>query len=374
MARIRILVVDDSVVVRKTVSEALGKDPALEVVGTAGDGHTALSKIPLLKPDVVILDIAMPVMDGLETLKALRHDYPRLPVIMFSALTTLGAAETIEALWLGASDYATKPTASGNLALTIEAIQRDLIPKIKALQGLVSLAPLPLPRPARVRAHSNRRIDIVAIGTSTGGPNALAEVVPRLPVDFPVPVVIVQHMPALFTGLLAERLSRHSAISVAEGSQGTLLAPGHAWIAPGNFHMTVAAAHTDTAASGPHWRLGLNQDAPENSCRPSADVLFRSVSAVCGANVLGVVMTGMGLDGAIGAKHIREAGGEIIVQDEASSVVWGMPGAVCAAGQADAVYPLDRLAVEITRRVFHNRLARAVYASQNPVPMERSAK
>ena len=364
MPPIRILVVDDSVVIRKVLSDALGKDPALEVAGTASDGRIALAKIPKLKPDLVILDIEMPVMNGLETLAAVRREYPKLPVLMFSTLTGRGAAETLEALSLGASDYATKPTSVGSLTLSLEVVRSELIPKIKALCGVrQSVLPSHPPAAARARVPANRRIDLVAIGTSTGGPNALAEVIPRLPADFPVPVVIVQHMPASFTRLLAERLASHSAISIAEGSVGTLLAPGHAWIAPGNFHMTVAAAVT--AASGLNWRLGLNQDPPENSCRPAVDVLFRSVAAVGGPHVLGVVMTGMGSDGVIGAKHIREAGGEVIVQDEASSVVWGMPRAVYAAGLADAVYPLDRLAAEILRRVFQNRATRAASATHS---------
>jgi two-component system, chemotaxis family, protein-glutamate methylesterase/glutaminase len=201
----------------------------------------------------------------------------------------------------------------------------------------------------RVRQRSNPRIDIVAIGTSTGGPNALAEVLPRLPSDFPVPIVIVQHMPPIFTRPLEERLFRRSAIPVEEGAAGAVLFPAHAWIAPGDFHMKVIRA-------GLECRLNLNQDPPENSCRPAVDVLFRSTAIAYGANVLGVVMTGMGSDGSIGSQSIRDAGGTVIVQDEASSVVWGMPGLVHAAGLCDAAYPLDHLAAEITRRVRQSRV------------------
>ena len=213
MPPIRILVVDDSLVIRKVVSDALKNDPAFEVAGTAGDGRMALVRIPTLQPDLVVLDVTMPVMGGLETLAVLKRDYPKLRVIMFSTATSRGASETLEALALGASDYATKPIDSGSLALTIDAIQKDLIPKIKAICGLsrVPASQPPPPRPG-VRTPSNRRIEIVAIGTSTGGPNALAEVIPQLPADFPVPVVIVQHMPAAFTGLLAERLARNAKI------------------------------------------------------------------------------------------------------------------------------------------------------------------
>jgi len=369
-APIRVLVVDDSVVIRKLLSDALSGDPALEVVGTASDGRIALAKIPLLKPELITLDIEMPVMNGLEALAAVRKLYPKLPVIMFSTLTEHGAAATLDALSLGASDYATKPSNSGSLAVAAEAVHNELIPKIKALCGIASLGTTPLvrPRPAlKVPLRFNPRIEIVAIGTSTGGPNALAEVLPRIPKDFPVPIVVVQHMPPIFTRLLAERLSSRSAISVEEGSVGVILSPGHAWIAPGNFHMKVIRA-------GVGRRLDLNQAAPENFCRPAVDVLFRSVALAYGANVLGVVMTGMGSDGALGAQNIRDAGGDIVIQDEASSVVWGMPGLVHASGLADAVYPLDQMAAEITRRVLQSRGPRARFDLKSNATLERPAK
>jgi two-component system, chemotaxis family, protein-glutamate methylesterase/glutaminase len=369
MARIRILVVDDSAIICKLLCDALSKDPELEVIASAGDGRIALAKIAQLHPDLITLDVEMPVMNGLETLVELRKLYPKMPVIMFSTLTESGAAATLSALSLGASDYASKPT-TGSLAEAIEAIRVALIPKIKALCARTStkLNSLSPPRPAvRARTPSNRRIEIVFIGTSTGGPNALAEVLPRIPKDFPVPIVLVQHMPPIFTRMLAERLASRSAIAVEEGSAGVVLSPAHSWIAPGNFHMTVARA-------GVNWRLELNQDPPEHSCRPAVDVLFRSVAAVCRANVLGVVMTGMGSDGVLGAQYIREAGGEVIVQDEPSSVVWGMPGLVYAAGQADAVYPLDQLGQEITRRVLQSRAPRATASMNSRASLEPRAK
>jgi two-component system, chemotaxis family, protein-glutamate methylesterase/glutaminase len=355
MAPIRILVVDDSVVIRKLLSDALRQDPELDVIGTAGDGRIALAKISQVHPDLITLDVEMPVMDGLETLVEVRKLYPSMPVIMFSTLTERGGAATLDALSLGASDYATKPSNTGSPAVAIEGIRTELIPKIKALCAgrPTKLKSLPPPAPTlRVRVPSNRRIEIVAIGTSTGGPNALAEVLPRIPKDFAVPIVVVQHMPPIFTRLLAERLASRSAISVQEGSAEVILHAGDAWIAPGNFHMTVKH-------SGADWRLALNQDSPENSCRPAVDVLFRSVALAYGPSVLGVVMTGMGSDGVIGSQHIRDAGGEVIIQDEASAVVWGMPGLVHAAGYADAIYPLDRLAPEITRRVLQSRKPRS---------------
>ncbi|MGA9354530.1 MAG: chemotaxis response regulator protein-glutamate methylesterase [Terriglobales bacterium] len=368
MARIRILVVDDSVVIRRVLCDTLSKDPEFEVLASASDGRIALSKIEQLKPDLVTLDIEMPVMNGLETLKELRKLYPRLPVIMFSTLTEHGASATLEALSLGASDYATKPSAGG-AEVAIAAVRTELSPKIKALCSGHSpkLKTLPPSRPAdKTRPRSKKPIEIVAIGTSTGGPNALAEVLPRIPKDLPVPIVVVQHMPPIFTRLLADRLASQSQIAVAEGVAGAALTAGRAWIAPGNFHMTVANV-------GVNRRLELNQNPPEHSCRPAVDPLFRSVAAVFSANVLAVVMTGMGSDGVLGAQQIREAGGEVIIQDEASSVVWGMPGLVYAAGQADAVYPLAQLAPEITRRVLQSR-ARQAAAGAHPSDQESRAK
>ena len=351
MAPIRILIVDDSVVIRRLLSDTLSGDPALEVVATASDGRIALAKISLLKPDLITLDIEMPVMNGLETLVEIRKLYPKLPVIMFSTLTERGAAATLDALALGASDYATKPSNTGSPAVAIERIRTELIHKIKALCGVVTLNLPPLPgfRPAvKVRLRSDARIEIVAIGTSTGGPNALTALLPQLPADFPVPIVIVQHMPPLFTRLLAERLNTLARLEVQEGNAGQKLQRGQVWIAPGDHHMTVIRKGTEFV-------LGINHDPQENSCRPAVDVLFRSVAQTYGANALAVVLTGMGADGTRGSADIREAGGEVIAQDEASSVVWGMPGNVVAANLADHIYPLGGIAPEVVRRVSMRR-------------------
>jgi two-component system chemotaxis response regulator CheB len=271
---------------------------------------------------------------------------------MFSTLTERGAAATLDALSLGASDYATKPSNTGSAAVAIERVRAELIPKIKALcgtRGPLKLLPLTQTRPPlKARVRTNPRIEIVAIGTSTGGPNALAEVLPNIPKDFPVPIVVVQHMPPIFTRLLAERLAGRSAIPVEECATSTALSSAHAWIAPGNFHMTVVRQNMV-------YRLNLSQGPPENSCRPAVDVLFRSVAQAYGPNVLGVVMTGMGSDGVLGSQAIRDAGGNVIIQDESSSVVWGMPGLVHASGLDDATYPLNQLAAEINRRVVQSR-------------------
>jgi two-component system, chemotaxis family, protein-glutamate methylesterase/glutaminase len=365
MTRIRVLIVDDSVVIRKLLAEILAEDRTIEVVGTASDGRLGLAKIAQLHPDLVTLDVEMPVMNGIETLTELRKLYPKLPVVMFSTLTEHGATATLDALALGASDYATKPSNTGSAAVAIEAIRAELIPKIKALCGQRTGISLPPPRAAvPVRRAIQRRIEIVTIGTSTGGPNALAEVLPQIPRDFPVPIVLVQHMPPIFTRMLADRLASHCAIPVHEASAGAVLSPGHAWIAPGNFHMLVKRAAVGS-------RLELNQERPENSCRPAVDVLFRSVAEVYGTNALAVVMTGMGSDGVIGAQCIRQRGGEVIIQDEASSVVWGMPGLVFASGQADAVYPLNQLGQEITRRVLQSRAPRTTSTQPDHAVLER---
>jgi two-component system chemotaxis response regulator CheB len=356
MPPIRLLVVDDSVVVRKVICEALGSEPAIEVAGTAASGTIALAKIPQLNPDVITLDIEMPGMNGLETLTEIRRLYPKLPVIMFSTLTERGASTTLEALALGASDYVTKPSNTSSLAASREQVRQELVAKILCLVPR-QVSPIHLPPVAPVKRRSvSPRIDIVAIGTSTGGPNALAEVIPRLPADFPVPLVVVQHMPPLFTRMLADRLNSRSSLRVHEAEAGAVLQAGHVWIARGDYHMTVARKGTEVV-------LGLNQDVPEHCCRPSVDVMFRSVAETFGPNVLAVVMTGMGADGSRGARQIREGGGEILVQDEASSVVWGMPGSVVNAVTVDRICPLSDISQEIIRRTTSSRLVASAFSA-----------
>ncbi len=357
MPGIRVLVVDDSVVVRRVLCEALTADSTIEIAGTAADGSIALSKIPILKPDLITLDVEMPGMSGLETLAEIRKLYPKLPVIMFSTLTERGAAITLDALALGASDYVAKPSNTGSVEQTRLRIQTELVSKVKGLclrrselkAGMVPQICPEAKTSSVARLGRTGVIDIVAIGTSTGGPNALAGMLPAIPQAFPVPIVIVQHMPPLFTRLLAERLNKQCAIEIHEGEQGAVLKPGEAWIAPGDFHMTVLRTEGVT-------KLALQQEAPENSCRPAVDVLFRSVARLYGVNTLAVVLTGMGSDGVKGSQTIKKFGGQVIVQDEASSVVWGMPGQVAGAGLAEGIYPLASMAKEIDRRVTSGRL------------------
>jgi two-component system chemotaxis response regulator CheB len=342
MPKIRVLVVDDAVVVRKIVTDALSHDPSIEVVGTASNGRIALSRIPQLNPDVVTLDIEMPELNGLETLKEIRKTYPRLPVIMFS---TLQAQQRIR------DDLLPKIHALcwrvGGISKPQEALSSGR--KVGGTTTAAAAAPVGGAARAVKSVDALRpRIDIVAIGVSTGGPNALAQIFQRLPHDFPVPIVIVQHMPPMFTKLLAERLNSESALTVEEGIAGRVLSPGKAYIAPGNYHMTVRN-HGGTI------QLDTNQAPAENSCRPAVDVLFKSVAATFGASTLAVVLTGMGQDGLRGCEFVAEAGGEVVVQDQMSSVVWGMPGIVAEKGLANRVLPLDQLASDIVRRVRERR-------------------
>ncbi len=355
-APIRILLVDDSAVIRRLLTDVLSGDPALEVADSAANGRIALAKLPTVKPDIVILDVEMPEMDGLETLAEIRKRQPRLPVIMFSSITERGAAVTLEALALGANDYVTKPSNSGNMTTALQRVREELIPRIKTFYRLRSpptpapallnrpIAPEPRPGPLPVAPRPRQRVDVVAIGISTGGPNALAALLPQLPANFPAPILIVQHMPPIFTRLLAERLAAQSLLSIAEGVEGGILRPGQVWLAPGGLHMALERQGTQV-------RLRLNQNPPENSCRPAVDVLFRSVAEIYRANALAVVMTGMGNDGLKGCEAIRRAGGQILAQDESSSVVWGMPGFVAKAGLADGQIALTQLAGEILTRV-----------------------
>ncbi|MGL4619170.1 protein-glutamate methylesterase/protein-glutamine glutaminase [Chroococcidiopsis sp.] len=348
MPKIRVLVVDDAVVVRSRLSKLLAEDPELEVVGVAANGRIALAKIAQLNPDVAILDVEMPDMDGLATLAALRQTYPHIAVIMFSTFTRAGAIATLDALSLGASDYATKPSHLGNIEAIRQHVFDDLVPKIK-LFGTKQVK-IQTSRGAQLCAPTNFRLPtpkIVAIGVSTGGPNALAVLLSQLPADFPVPIAIVQHMPPMFTQLLAERLAAKSRLKVAEAVSGRVLEPGQVWIAPGDFHLAVQR-------DGKVVRLVTHQAPPENSCRPSVDVLFSSVAEVFGASAIAIVLTGMGQDGLRGCQQLREAGGRVLVQDEASSVVWGMPGFVANAGLANRVLPIDRMADETIRQVCNN--------------------
>jgi two-component system chemotaxis response regulator CheB len=347
--KIRVLIVDDSVVIRRLLSDVISADPQMEVAGYAANGQIALAMLDKVSPDIVTLDVEMPVMDGLETLKAIRVRRKKLPVIMFSTLTERGAEATIDSLAAGASDYVAKPANVGSFRLSKECVSEALLPKIRAicatpLQGLETFSKHTLP-PLNKVSSVPHRIDVVALGSSTGGPNALAELIPVLPANFPVPILIVQHMPPAFTRFLAQRLNASSKLQVKEAVDGAIAEAGTVWIAPGGYHMEAVRAGTSV-------RLFMNQESAENSCRPSVDVLFRSVAkAYNRATVLAVVLTGMGQDGLRGCEHLADLGAHIVVQDEQTSVVWGMPGFVAKAGLANAILPLPQLAPYIVRRV-----------------------
>jgi two-component system, chemotaxis family, protein-glutamate methylesterase/glutaminase len=361
-ARTRILIVDDSAVMRSLLRSIVMADGGLEVAGTAADGATALAVVESLEPDLVLLDVEMPVMDGVATLKELRRRGHKMPVIMCSSLTRRGARVTVEALASGASDCVTKPAGQPGRQEAVRLLSQELTPKIHALAGKVRPQPptpaLPAVAPRLPQAGplflpplktpiTAAAPTVLAIGVSTGGPAALDLLLPALPADFPLPVLIVQHMPELFTRLIAERLDARCRLRVKEASEAEPVSPGTIWFARGNWHMEVMAS----PAGGTRATLHLSQGPLENHCRPAVDVLFRSAARTYGGGVLGVVLTGMGADGMSGCRAIREQGGTVLAQDEATSTVWGMPGAVVHAGLAHKVLPLDAMAEEIVRNV-----------------------
>lgn len=345
---IRVLVVDDSALVRRLVTTSLGLDAEIEVAGTADNGRDAIAMVDELEPDAVTLDIEMPILDGLGALDAIRRKHPRLPVIMFSTLTEKGATKTLEALSLGASDFVTKPSNTTSMAESMASVREQLIPKVKALVGAYRLvarnpgtttgaerraarAPVPL-SPAVTKPT-----EVLLIGCSTGGPDALSRVLEHLPATLPVPVLVVQHMPPLFTTMFAERLDRVSPLAVREAVADEVPRAGEVLIAPGGFHLKV---HRSAGLV----RTTLDEGPQENFCRPAVDALFRSAADAYDGAATAVILTGMGQDGLIGAQLLAARGARIVVQDEASSVVWGMPGAVATAGLAHDILPLDAIA------------------------------
>ena len=352
MKRLRVLVVDDAVIVRRLIAQALGQEPDMEVVGTASDGDLALETLAAGRPDVVTLDIDMPGLDGLETLRRLRAAWPQLPVVMFTGVSEPGVAE-LEALAMGANDLIPKLPHESNMVNAIEWVRTRLAPRLREVaaqvakaQALAAAPPRPAPAPV-ARAAAGRIAaslpEVLAVAASTGGPNALEALLKGLPADFRVPILITQHMPSGFTRLLADRLRAASHFQVNEAVPGAHVAPGQVWIAPGDHHLVVQRV-------GMQVILQTNQAPSENSCRPSADPMFRSVARVYGPGSLAVVLTGMGQDGLAVAGSIVQAGGRVLVQDEGTSVVWGMPGAVARGGLAEAILPLDALPQAIMER------------------------
>lgn len=338
----RVLIVDDSALVRQVLTEILAADPAIEVVGTAADPLLAREKIKRLNPDVLTLDVEMPRMDGLAFLENLMRLHP-MPVVMVSSLTERGADTTLQALSLGAVDFVAKPKL--DVARGLDAYAEEIRSKVKmaARSRVRTIAggPRRLPqRPASANSLGFRTTDrLIAIGASAGGTEALRVVLEMMPADAPA-IVMTQHLPASFSTAFAERLDRHSAMSVREASDGEAILPGHAYLPAGGRHLRVIR-------DGARWRCRVDDGVPVNLHKPAVDVLFRSVAQNAGANAVGVILTGMGEDGARGLLEMKQAGATTLAQDEASSVVWGMPGSAVRLGAADEVLPLDRIAERI---------------------------
>lgn len=342
---LKLLIVDDAVVYRRGLTEMLADVPYIDVVGVAANGKIALLKIPTLNPDALILDVEMPEMDGIQTLHALREHYPHIKVIMFSVHTTRGAKKTLEALALGAIDFIAKPSSvSGNYQEHLKKIREDLLAKLRllTLQDSSPAVRVRLPSMQFAPVVRRKECEILAIASSTGGPNALAALLPKLAYNMKIGVLIVQHMPPLFTRQFAVSLDQKTEYTVKEATTGDVVAANTILIAPGNYHMTVRIV------GGEH-RIALHQGPLENGCRPAADVLFRSVADVFGSRTLGIVLTGMGKDGMEGAKAMKGKGATIIAQDKNSSVAWGMPRSVIEAELADYVLPLDEIAATVNK-------------------------
>jgi len=369
---LRVLVADDAVLFRRVISDALAALPDVEVVGSAANGRLALQKTRELKPDLLTLDLEMPEMDGLAVLSALRQSGDKVAVIVVSALTRRGGDLTLRALEKGAFDFITKPDTAG-AGESREAIRRELAPRLRALAHRLAVrqilrgsgagptpatntAPPPAPlKPAGagldgIASRMNRLVspakpDLVLIGVSTGGPNALATLLPQIPKDIGLPLLIVQHMPPVFTQSLAESLAAKCAVRVREAVSGEALVPNTAYIAPGGRHMRLAPGPDGSRV------IQITDDPPENNCRPSVDYLFRSVATHFPGRALAVILTGMGSDGTLGLRLLKRHGCFVIAQDEASCVVFGMPRAAVEAGVTDVVLPLEAIAARITSTV-----------------------
>ncbi|MDD5092900.1 MAG: chemotaxis response regulator protein-glutamate methylesterase [Dehalococcoidia bacterium] len=348
---ISVLIVDDSAFARFAISKQIGAHPEMKVIGTARDGIDALEKIKQLKPDVVTLDVEMPKMDGLAVLKHVMSEYPT-PVIMLSSLTSEGAETTLKALDMGAVDFFLKPSSAAPAGLSPEMVN-DLVTKIRMaaktdVSRMKTIATVPRKSQAMEKKARKPRASIqnkvIVLGCSTGGPRALHRVIPSLPGDLPAAMLVVQHMPPGFTKSLANRLNDLSEVEVREAQEGDALKPGLVLLAPGGSHMTVNEGG----------RVSLNQGPMECGLRPAANVTMESVAKAYQKTALGVVLTGMGNDGTRGAGLIKKFGGEVVVEDESTCVVYGMPKSIVDAGYADRVLPLSQIAGEITKRCHVN--------------------
>jgi two-component system, chemotaxis family, protein-glutamate methylesterase/glutaminase len=370
---LRVLAADDSAVMRGILRELFvtqdesrwGELPRMELCGLAQDGVECLEAVNLLRPDVLVLDLEMPRMNGLEVLDRLRRENPNLPVIMCSSYTEHGARSTLEALACGASDYVMKPSEQRDFTAALISLSEQLLPRIAALAkergrtaegggGVGQTGGEQRSREAYVQPQS--LVEVVVIGLSTGGPSALEQLLPQLPGSFPVPILIVQHMPKVFTGALAERLNQCCSLHVEQAYEGAPLHAGMVWLAPGGSHMEVTVrpvmiGQGERGATAREGKVRLHQQELLNHCRPSVDYLFHSAARMYGAGTLALVMTGMGADGLSGARAVHERGGVVLAQDAATSAVWGMPGRVTEAGIASATLPLSAIARVLQQRV-----------------------
>lgn len=356
-----VMVVDDSAVIRGFFRRTMESDPDIEVVASAGNGQIALDTMDRQDIDVIVLDIEMPVMDGMTALPKLLAEDPTVKIIMASTLTVKNADISLKALALGAADYIPKPSTASEIH-SAQVFKRELVEKIKALgqarrgqiggkprkvgkkRPLVAKKAPAAAKPIVLRSPSMVTPSVLAIGSSTGGPQALMTVIEGLGQDFNTPILITQHMPEKFTAILAEHLGKIANRESGEGVDGELIKPGRIYVAPGNFHMLVEHKGTQKF-------IRITATPAENYCRPSVDPMLRSMAPIYGKRLLTVILTGMGHDGLSGGEVVVEAGGTVLAQDEASSVVWGMPGAVATAGVCAAVMPLDKIAAHL-RRVF----------------------
>ena len=347
MPLIRVLIVDDSSVVRRTLKTVLLSDPDFSIVGAGADGKEGIELALKLKPDLVILDVDMPRMNGLEVLAELKKKNPELAIIMFSSLVQKGSVITLDAISLGADDYFCKPS-TGSVEETIELLKKDLLPRLKAVfkKNQSSSGVIDMPQAAKkiLKEHiKSVTPKILAIGVSAGGPEALKVLLTALP-PLPVPAVITQHMPAGFTKSLADHLNSQTRHPVTEAVDGDTLVVGKFLLAPGDYHMVLEPCLAGN-------KVRLNQNPPENYCRPAVDPMLRSVAKIYGASALTVILTGMGQDGLEGCKVIHKAGGKILVQDQSTSVVWGMPGSVFKEGLAEEALSIHDLASAIMGRL-----------------------
>lgn len=373
---LRVFAADDSAVMRGIMHKLFAQHeaggasdlPRMELCGVARDGVECLEEVKRLVPDVLVLDLEMPRLNGLEVLDRLRIQNSGLPVIMCSAHTEHGARSTLEALARGATDYVMKPGGQRDVGSAMRSLAQQLLPKIAVLalstrpSGSTLKRGVPAAKPRAVEVQGSTPVELVVIGLSTGGPSALEQTLPKLPSDFPAPILIVQHMPKLFTGALAERLNKSCRLRVQEAFEGALVRPGVIWIAPGDAHMEVAPRKNMLGDAANGERIRLHQQAPLNHCMPAVDYLFFSAARMYGAGVLALVMTGMGSDGLDGARAIYERGGTVLAQDETTSAVWGMPGRIAEAGIAAATLPVTAIAEALQQRVCVGRTAKSVSA------------